>query len=71
MYSRKYMKEYVETTRGARQWPTKPLGQDTIGSMHKDASLLAQKCDKCQRFANAPKKPTEELVPIARPWPFA
>lgn len=40
-------------------------------SMQKDAALLAQRCDKCQQFANMPRRPTEELTPIVGPWPFA
>lgn len=42
-------------------WPT----------MQKDATLHAQRCDKCQRFANILRKPTEELTPMVGPWPFA
>lgn len=38
--------------------------------IQKDVNLIAQKCDKSQRFANIPKKPVEELVPITMPWPF-
>lgn len=30
IYFEKYTREYVKTTQGAGQWPTKPLGQDTI-----------------------------------------
>lgn len=39
-------------------------------SMQKDDALLAQRCDKCQRFPSILKKPTEELTPIIGPWPF-
>lgn len=39
--------------------------------MQNDATLLTHKCDKCQIFANIPKVPAEELVPITGPWPFA
>lgn len=38
--------------------------------MQKYVTLLTQRCDKCQRFANVPRKPAEELTPIAGPWPF-
>lgn len=38
--------------------------------MQKYATILVQKCDKCQRFANVPKIPMEELVLIVGPWPF-
>lgn len=40
-------------------------------SMQKDATIFAQRCDKCHRFANILKKLAEELVPMARSWPFA
>lgn len=36
-------------------------------SMQKDAVSLTQKYDRCQRFANIPKRPAEELMPIIRP----
>lgn len=36
-------------------------------SMLRDATFLAQRCYKCQRFSNVSKKSVEELVPIARP----
>lgn len=38
--------------------------------MLRDATLLAQRCNKCQRVANILKNPAKELVPIAGPWPF-
>lgn len=39
--------------------------------MQKDSSLLAQRCDKCQRFTNIFRKLMKELVRIAMPWQFA
>ena len=27
-------------------------------------------CDKCQRFSNLIRQPSEELTPIIAPWPF-
>ena len=42
-------------------WPT----------MQKDAEAYVKTCDKCQRFSNIIKQPTEELTPMTAPWPFA
>ncbi|XP_059670727.1 uncharacterized protein LOC132316237 [Cornus florida] len=42
-------------------WPT----------MQKDALDFVKKCDKCQRFANTPRQPPEEMTPMSGPWPFA
>ena len=42
-------------------WPT----------MQVDAKELVKKCDKCQRFGNVQRLPTERLTTIASPWPFA
>ncbi|XP_059669203.1 uncharacterized protein LOC132314344 [Cornus florida] len=42
-------------------WPT----------MQKDALDFVKKCDKCQRFANIPRQPSEEMTPMSGPWPFA
>ena len=42
-------------------WPT----------MQKDAEAYVKGCDKCQRFSNIIRQPTEELAPMTAPWPFA
>ena len=42
-------------------WPT----------MQKDAEAYVKACDKCQRFSNIIRQPTEELTPMTAPWPFA
>ena len=42
-------------------WPT----------MQVDARELVKKCDKCQRFGNVQRLPTEKLTGISSPWPFA
>ena len=39
--------------------------------MQKDAQNYVKTCDKCQRFNNAIRQPSEELTPITAPWPFA
>ncbi|XP_059669410.1 uncharacterized protein LOC132314582 [Cornus florida] len=41
-------------------WPT----------MQKDVLDFVQKCDKCQRFANIPRQPSEEMAPMSRPYLF-
>ena len=47
--------------RAGYYWPT----------MHKDAYAYVKTCDKCQRFGNLIRQPTEELTPVTTPWPFA
>ena len=42
-------------------WPT----------MLKDAQAYVKTCDKCQRFSNLIRQPSEELTPMTAPWPFA
>ena len=42
-------------------WPT----------LQKDAKKFVKKCDKCQRFGNVQCIPSEKLMTIASPWPFA
>ena len=42
-------------------WPT----------MLKDAQAYVKACDKCQRFSNFIRQPSEELTPMTAPWPFA
>ena len=37
----------------------------------KDAQAYVQSCDKCQRFSNFIRQPSEELTPMTAPWPFA
>uniref|UniRef100_A0A2N9GCW7 Uncharacterized protein n=1 Tax=Fagus sylvatica TaxID=28930 RepID=A0A2N9GCW7_FAGSY len=40
-------------------------------SLLHDATQYVKTCDKCQRFANIPRVPPEEITPITSPWPFA
>ena len=47
--------------RAGYYWPT----------MQKDAEAYFKTCDKCQRFSNIIRQPTEELTPMTAPWPFA
>ena len=42
-------------------WPT----------MLKDTQAYVKACDKCQRFSNLIRQPSEELTPMTAPWPFA
>ena len=39
--------------------------------MLKDAQAYIKTCDKCQRFSNLIRQPSEELMPMMAPWPFA
>ena len=41
-------------------WPT----------IQKDAHVYVKAYDKCQKFGNLIKQPTEELTPMTAPWPF-
>ena len=47
--------------RAGYYWPT----------MQKDAEAYVKTCDKCQRFSNIIRQPTEELTQMTAPWPFA
>ena len=38
--------------------------------MQKDAEAYVKTCDKCQRFNNIIRQPTEELTPMTAPWSF-
>ena len=40
-------------------------------NMQKDAKAYVKTCDKCQRFSNIIKQPTEKLTLMTAPWPFA
>ena len=42
-------------------WPT----------MQRDAEAYVKTCDKCQRFSNTIRQPSEELTPMTAPWPFS
>ena len=42
-------------------WPT----------MQVDAVEIVKKCNKCQRYGNVQRLPTERLTTIASLWPFA
>jgi len=46
--------------RAGYYWPT----------MLKDAQAYVKACDKCQRFSNFIRQPSEELTPMTAPWPF-
>ena len=39
-------------------------------TMMKDAQAYVKACDKCQRFSNLIRQPSEELTPMIAPWPF-
>ena len=47
--------------RAGYYWPT----------MQKEAEAYVKTCDKCQRFSNIIRQPTEELTPMTAPWSFA
>ena len=46
--------------RAGYYWPT----------MLKDAQAYVKACDKCQRFSNLIRQPSEELTPMTAPWSF-
>ena len=39
-------------------------------AMQKDAQNYVKICDKCQKFSNAIRQPSEKLTPITAPRPF-
>ena len=39
--------------------------------MQADAEAYVRAYNKCHRFINIIRKPTEELTPMTTPWPFA
>ena len=47
--------------RAGYYWPT----------MQKDAEVYVKTCDKCQRFNNTIRQPSEELTPMMASWPFS
>ena len=47
--------------RAGYYWPT----------MQMDAEAYVKTCDKCQRFNNIIRQPTEELTSMTTPWPFS
>ena len=40
-------------------------------SMEEDAKAYVKACDKCQRYSNIPRQPSEYLTPMVALWPFA
>jgi len=40
-------------------------------TIQKDAQAYVKAYDKCQRFSNVVRQPTEELTPMIAPWPFS
>ena len=40
-------------------------------TMLKDAQAYVKAYNKCQRFSNLIRQPSEELTPMTAPWPFA
>ena len=39
--------------------------------MQKNTQSYVKACDKCQRFSNIIRQPTEELTPMSALWPFS
>ena len=50
-----------KVVRAGYYWPTVQV----------DAKAYVKVCDKCQRFSNVPRQPSEYLTPMIAPWPFA
>ena len=55
------IREVHKLVRAGYYWPT----------MQVDTKAYVKACDKCQRFSNIIRQPTEELAPMTAPWPFA
>ena len=47
--------------RAGYYWPT----------IQKDVDAYVKTCDKCQRFSNTIRQPSEELTPMTASWPFS
>ncbi|GKV34728.1 hypothetical protein SLEP1_g43074 [Rubroshorea leprosula] len=57
---------------GARTLAHKVLWQGYYWSnMYKEATHFVQRCPKCQFFAHLTHQPSEELMNLVAPWPFA
>ena len=39
--------------------------------MQADVKAYVKVCDKCQRYSNIPRQPSEYLTPMVAPLPFA
>ena len=50
-----------KVVRAGYYWPT----------VQADAKAYVKVCDQCQRFSNVPRQPSEYLIPMMAPWPFA
>ena len=50
-----------KVARAGYYWPT----------LQADAKAYVKVCDQCQRFSNVPRQPSEYLIPMTAPWPFA
>ena len=50
-----------KVVRAGYYWPT----------IQADAKAYVKVCDHCQRFSNIPRQPSEYLIPMMAPWPFA
>ena len=72
----------LRNERSSRGYLLKPLGGTVIRhklirvgyywpTMLNDAQAYLKAYKKCQRFSNLIKQPSEELTPMAVPWPFA
>ena len=68
--------------RNPRGYLWKPLDGTIIGAQDSPSRILlaynaegtqayVKACNKCQRFSNLIKQPSEELTPMMAPWPFA
>ena len=38
--------------------------------MIKDTQAYVKACEKCHKFSNLIRQPSEELTPMTAPWPF-
>ncbi|XP_058076404.1 uncharacterized protein LOC131224989 [Magnolia sinica] len=41
-----------------------------LPTIREDSKNNVQRCNKCQRYANVPRQPAEEMTPMSGLWPF-
>ena len=72
----------LRNERSPRGYLRKPFGGTIISAQVGSSKILlsynaegctvyVKACDKCQRFNNFIRQPSEELTPMTAPWPFA
>lgn len=65
------MKAFVETTSMAEPWLTRLSGAGYYwATILKDVVALVKHYDKCQRYVNIQRVPSQNMTSVSSPWPF-